>query len=140
MMNRRYSELILIPTFEERYEYCRLDSGVGAETFGFDRYLNQMFYSSKEWRAFRRQILIRDNGFDLAFPDRPIIGKIFVHHLNPLTVEELKFGGEELFNPDNFVCVSFDTHQAIHYGDKSLLIPSELTVRTPGDTAPWRNT
>ena len=139
MMSRRYSELIKLPTFEERYEYCRLDGEVGAETFGFDRYMNQMFYSSKEWRRFRRQILIRDNGLDLAFFDRPIIGKVFVHHLNPLTVDQLKFGGSELFNPENFVCVSFDTHQAIHYGDRSLITPSELTVRKPNDTVPWRN-
>lgn len=116
-----------------------MDGTVGFDTFGFDRYLNQMFYTSSEWRAFRRKIIIRDNGLDLAFAERPIIGKVFVHHLNPLTLDQLKFGGEDLFNPENFVCVSFDTHQAIHYGDITLLAPSEITIRTPGDTVPWRD-
>lgn len=138
-MSRRYSDLISIPTFEERYEYCRLNGSVGVDTFGFDRYMNQMFYTSKEWREFRRQILIRDNGLDLAFSGRPIIGKIFVHHLNPLTPDQLKHGGSNLFDPENFVCVSFDTHQAIHYGDRSLLQPSDLVIRRPNDTIPWRN-
>lgn len=138
-MIRRYSELVKLCSFEDRYEYCRLASDIGSETFGFDRYMNQMFYSSKEWRDFRRHIIIRDNGLDLAFFDRPIIGKVFVHHLNPLTVEQLKLGGEDLFNPENFVCVSFDTHQAIHYGDKSLIIPSSFVTRKPNDTIPWRN-
>ncbi len=138
-MSRTYSELIKLPTFEERYAYCRLAGSVGVETFGFDRYMNQMFYRSSEWRNFRRQILIRDNGLDLAFPGRYIPGNIFVHHLNPLTVEQLKSGGEGLFDPENFVCVSFDTHQAIHYGDESLLVSSEPVVRRPNDTIPWRD-
>lgn len=138
-MSRRYSDLVALPTFEDRFDYCKLDGSVGSDTFGFDRYLNQMFYSSSEWKQFRRKIIVRDSGCDLAFPDRPIIGKIYVHHLNPLTVEQLKFGGHELFNPENFVCVSFDTHQAIHYGDRSLLQPSDLVIRRPNDTIPWRN-
>ena len=139
MMSRHYSELITIDSFEDRYEYCRLSGRVGAETFGFDRYLNQMFYSSAEWKQFRQHILVRDNGLDLAHKDRPIIGRVFVHHLNPLSVEDLKFGGARLFDPENFVCVSFDTHQAIHYGDRTLLAPSDLVVRRPNDTVPWRD-
>lgn len=137
-MKRTYSDLLKLPTFEDRYRYCRLDGIVCKDTFGSDRYLNQMFYTSPEWRNFRKKIIIRDGGFDLGCKDRLIVGRIFVHHLNPLTVDELSHGGEELFNPENFICVSYDTHQAIHYGAEHLLIASDTVKRTPNDTCPWR--
>lgn len=138
LMMKTYSELIKIPTYEERYRYLRLGSKVGEETFGYDRYLNQMLYNkTSEWKRCRREIIIRDNGFDMAFPDRPIHGKIFVHHINPITLEDIHKRSPTIFDPENLVCVSFDTHQAIHYGDESLLV-LDYVERKPNDTIPWR--
>lgn len=134
---RTYSELIQLKTFEERFEYLKLDGTVGESTFGFDRYLNQMFYTSIEWRNFRRDIILRDNGCDLAIPGLDIIGKIFIHHLNPLTKEDILNRTEYLMNPEFVVCVSKLTHDAIHYGDSNLL-PKGPIERKRNDTCPWR--
>lgn len=135
---KSYSELIQLPTFEERYNYLKLDGSVSALTFGHERYLNQVFYHTDEWRFAKREAIIRDNGCDLAHPDRPIVGKIFVHHLNPITIEDVRRRSPKLFDPDNLVCCSFNTHQAIHYGDWSLLMPSIPLERKPNDQSPWR--
>lgn len=137
-MSRSYSELIKIDSFVDRFKYLQLGGRVGADTFGFDRYLNQVFYRSAEWKRLRNQIILRDNGCDLAFPGREIFGNVFIHHLNPLSIKDLTDRSEVLFDPDNLVCVSFETHNAIHYGDESLLL-TEPVDRTPGDTCPWRN-
>ena len=137
---RTYSELITLPTFEARYEYLRLGDRVGEETFGFDRYLNQTFYSSTEWKRFRRDIIIRDNGCDLGIDDRRIGGPITLHHLNAIDVDDiLQRRIEVLLNPENVICCSAGTHRAIHYGDNSLLI-QDLNERTQNDTCPWRKT
>lgn len=135
-MNKSYRELRRIPTFEERFEYVRLGGVVGRETFGFERYLNQVFYHSKEWRLFRRDMIVRDNGCDLAIPDREIFDRIILHHLNAISIEDIENAADCLFDPDNVVCVSHSTSNAIHYGDSSLLIrlPEE---RRKGDTRLW---
>ena len=136
-MLRSYRELRRIPTFEERFEYVRLGGVVGRETFGFERYLNQAFYHSNEWRRFRRDMIVRDNGCDLAIPDREIFDRIILHHLNAITMEDIENSADCLFDPDNVVCVSHSTSNAIHYGDASLLIrlPEE---RQKGDTRLWK--
>lgn len=138
MIIKTYSELITLPTFEERYEYLRLGGKVGEETFGYDRWLNQMFYNSREWKDFRREIIVRDMGCDLGIADREIQGVILVHHINPIP----KYAIEKrmldiLTNPENSICVSHNTHNAIHYGDASLLIVDPIE-RTQNDTCPWR--
>lgn len=133
-----YSELCSYKTFEERFNYCMLGGKVGDETFGSDRYLNQRLYTSQEWKNFRRQIIIRDNGFDLGCQDCPISGRIYVHHLNPLTIEDLENGDPSiLFNPQYFISVSFETHQALHYGFQAPFETSPIE-RTKWDTCPWR--
>lgn len=137
-MYRTYSEMILLPTFIDRYNYLRLDGTVGVETFGFDRYLNQSLYLSKEWKSLRNELIIRDNACDLASEGFDIHGKIIIHHINPITKEDLLNRSSEIFNPDNLVCVSFDTHNAIHYGDANLLPLLQIIERTPNDTIPWR--
>lgn len=133
---RSYRELSRLPTFEERYRYLRLQGKVGKDTFGFDRYLNQALYSSVEWKRFRREILIRDDGCDLGIPDRLIAGKVLIHHINPLTIEDVEKRSSVIFDPNNVICVSHLTHQAIHYGDENLL-PKDPIVRRPGDHCPW---
>jgi hypothetical protein len=136
---KTYSELITIPTFIERYEYLRIGGKIGEETFGFDRYINQIFYSSYEWKKFRRDMIIRDMGCDLAVSDYEIKGLIILHHLNPIAIDDITMRRiEVLLNPENVVCVSFNTHNAIHYGDDSLLI-KEPIMRTKNDTCPWRH-
>lgn len=135
---KSYSELITLLTFEERYRYLRLGGTVGEETFGYDRYLNQVFYTSKLWRDFRRDIIVRDLGCDLGISDREIGGLILIHHLNPISLDDiLKRNLEVLVNPENAICVSHNTHQAIHYGDESLLITAPIE-RSKNDTCPWR--
>jgi len=137
-MIKTYSELIKLPTFEERFRYLKLDGVIGEETFGFDRYLNQAFYSSKEWKKFRRDIIVRDMGCDLGIEDREIGGLIMIHHLNPIAIEDiLKRNVEVLLNPENVICTSANTHRAIHYGDENLLIKAPVE-RTKNDTCPWR--
>lgn len=134
---RTYSELIALPTFEERYRYLRLKGRVGEDTFGFERYLNQKFYQSTEWRHFRDSIIVRDMGCDLGVDGYEIRGPIYLHHINPLTPADLKNRAEALMNPENVICVSFNTHNAIHYGDEDL-IPKAPIVRTRNDTCPWK--
>ena len=133
-----YSELIEIPSFLERYRYLKLGGFVGEETFGFDRYLNQTLYRSPEWKRFRRDIIIRDNGMDLACEGYEIVGKIMVHHINPITMQDVIRRDPKIFDPENVVCTSMNTHNAIHYGDESLLM-IEPVVRTKYDTCPWRH-
>lgn len=135
---RTYSELILLPTFEERFRYLNLSSIVGEDTFGFDRYLNQKFYRSAEWRRIRDQVIVRDMGCDLGIEDRLIPGKILIHHMNPITDRDIRYATDLLLNPEYLICVSHTTHNAIHYGDEDLLIASTPIVRTPYDTCPWR--
>lgn len=135
---KTYSELVTLPTFEERYRYLKLGGEVGRETFGFDRWLNQVFYNSKEWKTFRRDIIVRDMGCDLGIVGRPIGGLIFIHHIEPIKLDDILHRRlEVLLNPDNAICVSFETHNAIHYGDESLLVTLPVE-RTPNDTCPWR--
>ena len=136
---RTYSELIRLKTFEERYEYLRLRSMVGEETFGFDRYLNQAFYRSKEWKSFRRDIIIRDNGCDLGMEDREIRGHIIIHHIVPITIEDLiNRNLDILLNPENAICTCDNTHKAIHYGDEKILVLNPIE-RTRNDTCPWKH-
>ena len=132
-----YRELIRIPSFRERYDYLKQSAIIGEKTFGDDRYLNQRFYTSTEWRRFRSKIITRDCGNDMAHSDFPIGGLIIVHHINPLTLEEVEEGSPSLFDPENVVCVSKATHDAIHYGTADIL-PPELIERRPFDTVPWR--
>lgn len=136
-MIRTYQELIAIPSFKERYQYLRLNGFVGKDTFGFDRYLNQKFYHSPEWKQIRRDVIIRDEGRDLAMEGYEIQNGLYIHHMNPIGVDDIQNATEFLLNPDYMVCVSFNTHQAIHYGDESLL-PQLPIERRPNDTCPWR--
>lgn len=137
MKNRKtYSELMRIDSFEDRFEYLKLDGSVGLETFGFDRYLNQRFYTSPEWRRFRREIILRDDGCDLGCYDRPIRGNVLIHHINPITLKDINDRSNLLMDPENVISVSFDTHNAIHYGDISL-IQNEMVERRSGDTCLW---
>lgn len=133
---RTYSELIKLKTFEERFEYLKLDGVVGLDTFGYDRYLNQVFYRSIVWRNLRHQIIIRDSGCDLGILEREIFDKIFIHHLNPITKDQIEHNDISLLDPENLICCSFDTHNAIHYGDESLLVLDPI-IRTKNDTIPW---
>lgn len=135
---RTYSELITLPTFEERFEYLKLSGSVGEETFGFDRYFNQKLYSSPEWKQVRREVIIRDNGCDLGIPDREIFGKILVHHMNPMCLEDIEEHNPDIFNPEYLISTTKETHDAIHYGDNSILLSNELIERKPNDTCPWR--
>ena len=137
MSIRTYSQLIRLPTFEDRFEYLKLKGSVGKDTFGHDRYLNQVFYSSMEWRRLRDRIIIRDNGCDLGIEGRQIGGKVYIHHLNPLGVNDILTHSEYLVNPEYLICVSFETHNAIHYGDINLL-PRDPIERKRNDTCPWR--
>lgn len=140
MIIRTYSELMQLQTFEERFEYLKLDGRVGEETFGFDRYLNQMFYKSKEWLAIRDYVIMRDRGCDLAIPDREIIGaKILIHHMNPITKEDIIKQSDYLLNPEYLICTIKNTHDAIHYSDRELLLCNDLIVRTKNDTCPWKH-
>ena len=138
MSIRTYSELITIPTFEERFEYLQLKGSVGKDTFGYDRYLNQVLYRSPEWKRLRNQIIIRDGGCDLACDGYDIYNKVLIHHLNPITVEDVLSRSRKVFDPDNLVCVSHNTHNAIHYGDVDLLVTGPI-IRTKNDTCPWRH-
>lgn len=138
MSIRTYSELITIPTFEERFEYLQLKGSVGKDTFGYDRYLNQVLYRSPEWKRLRNQIIIRDDGCDLACDGYDIYGKVLIHHLNPITVEDVLARSRKVFDPDNLVCVSHNTHNAIHYSDVDLLVSGPI-IRTKNDTCPWRH-
>lgn len=134
---RTYSELITFPTFEERYKYLRLGGKVGEETFGFDRYLNQVFYSSKEWKQVRDHVIVRDYGCDLGVSDRQIFGRILIHHMNPISAEDILKRSDYLLDPEYLITTVKNTHDAIHYGDDSLLITMPVE-RSKNDTCPWR--
>lgn len=138
MSIRTYSELILLPTFEERFKYLQLNGRVGDDTFGFDRYINQKFYRSAEWKRIRDYIIIRDNGCDLAVDGYEIHGRILIHHINPITISDIKFSTEYLMNPDYLICVTHNTHNAIHYGDEKQIITGPI-ARTKNDTCPWKH-
>lgn len=137
MIIRTYSELITLPTFEERFEYLKLGGKVGRETFGFDRYLNQILYKLPEWRSTRDIVIVRDNGCDLGIPGREIYGKILVHHMNPITVEDILNRNPDIFDPEYLISTIKNTHDAIHYSDESLLIKDPIE-RSKNDTCPWR--
>ena len=134
---RSYSELRRITTFEERYKYLQLGGIVGKDTFGFDRYLNQIFYRSQKWRSIRDQVIIRDNGCDLGVEGYDIYGRILIHHMNPITLEDIEKESDFLLNPEYLICTTHNTHNAIHYGDENLLITAPIE-RTKNDTCPWR--
>lgn len=136
---RTYSELIKLPTFKERFEYLKIGGVIGEETFGFDRYLNQVFYKSREWKKLRNDIIVRDNGCDLAIPDREIIDQtILIHHMNPITKEDILNMTEFVLNPEYLICTILNTHNAIHYGNSDLLY-QEPIVRYKNDMCPWRH-
>lgn len=134
---KSYSELITLPTFEERFSYLKLDGVVGEETFGYYRYLNQKLYKSIEWRRFKDGIIRRDDGCDLGIPHRDIVSRIILHHINPISKEDILSLSPVLMDPENVICTMLTTHNAIHYGDSNLLIP-EPVERTINDTCPWR--
>lgn len=136
---RCYSELIQLHTFEDRFKYLSLLGTVGNETFGFDRYLNQKFYKSIEWKHIRNFVIVRDNGCDMGLRDYPIGGKIMIHHMNPVSTDDLESSRwDDLLNPEFLISVSMDTHNAIHYGDEKILNKVDVVERTAGDTIPWR--
>lgn len=138
MIIRTYSELIKLLSFEERFKYCQLNGTVGYDTFGYDRYINQLLYQkSQRWKRVRDEVIIRDNGCDLAMPGYEIRDRILVHHLNPLTIEDIENESDFVFNPEYLICTTHNTHNAIHYGDENLLIKPPIE-RTKYDTCPWR--
>lgn len=134
---KTYSELILIPDFKERYNYLKLDGVVGEMNLEVHRWLNQRFYHTPEWRRVRRDILIRDDGLDLAFDGRPIFGRPIVHHINPITIEDVLRMDSKLYDPENLILVSHETHNAIHYGNQGNLA-ADPVIRKPGDTCLWK--
>lgn len=135
---RSYSELIALPTLEERFNYLRVNSKVGFDKFGYERYLNQKFYHSIEWRRIRNEIIVRDNGCELGLEGYPINGPIYIHHMNPVEIEDLvDFKPEKILRPEVLVCCSFDMHQAIHYGEFRSKFRDPIE-RTPNDTCPWK--
>lgn len=134
---RTYSELSQLATFEERYQYLRLGGRVGKETFGFDRWINQMFYKDPEWLKVRDIVIMRDNGCDLGIEGREIYSRIIVHHMNPITKADILDRSKFLLDPEYLICTVKNTHDAIHYGDESLLITLPME-RSPNDTCPWR--
>lgn len=136
---KTYSELITIPTFQERFKYLKLNGAVGTETFGYYRWLNQQLYHSTEWRRFRDRIIIRDNGCDLGIDGYELDHGILIHHINPITKEDILERTPCVFDPDNAICVSHNTHQAIHYGDEHLLMANHTISRSQNDMAPWKS-
>lgn len=138
MIIRTYTELSKIQTFEERYEYLRLGGSVGDTTFGFDRYLNQVFYRSQRWKAVRDFVILRDNACDLGVEGFDIYGKILIHHMNPITLKDIEKESDYLLDPEFLICTTHNTHNAIHYGDESLLVVSPIERRI-NDTCPWRH-
>lgn len=138
MSIRTYSELITLPTFEERFKYLQLNGQVGKDTFGFDRYINQNFYRSLEWKRVRDKVILRDNGCDLGVEGYEIHGRILIHHMNPITTRDIESMSEYLLNPEYLISTVHNTHNAIHYGDESLLITVPIE-RTKNDTCPWKH-
>lgn len=137
MKIKSYSEMCSFSTFIERFNYLKLNGKVGIETFGFDRYLNQVLYCSQEWKRFRRQVIIRDNGCVFGLDGYNINGRLIVHHINPITLEQIEQRDPMIFSMENVVCVTHNIHEAIHYGDESL-IPTDPIIRKPNDTCPWK--
>lgn len=138
MSIKRYSELILLPTFEERYKYLQLNGVIGDETFGFDRYINQMFYRSQEWKQVRDYVIVRDNGCDLGVEGHEIRGKILIHHMNPIGIKDIQQVNKFLLDPEYLITTMLSTHNAIHYGDESLLVTDPIE-RSKNDTCPWKH-
>lgn len=138
MSIRTYSELITFSTFEERFKYLQLNGQVGESTFGFDRYMNQVFYRSQKWKSIRDFVIIRDCGCDLGVEGYDIHGKIIIHHMNPLSMRDIETESDFLLNPDFLICTTHNTHNAIHYGDENLLVTAPIE-RTKNDTCPWRH-
>ena len=138
MIIRTYSELITLPTFEERFRYLQLDGRIGEETFGFDRYLNQAFYKSEEWLRVRDLVIVRDHGCDLGIEGREIYGRILIHHMNPITIDDIAKRSKYLLDPEYLITTVKSTHDAIHYGDENVLIKGPIE-RTRNDTCPWKN-
>lgn len=135
---RTYSELITLPTFKERFNYLKLDSLVGKETFGYDRYINQQLYQrNPRWKKARDKVIIRDNGCDLGVEGFEIFGKIIVHHMNPITIDDILNDRDWIYDPEFLICTVHNTHNAIHYGDEKLLMTAPI-VRTKNDTCPWK--
>lgn len=134
---RSFSELLKFSSFEERYNYLKLVGVVGESTFGFDRYLNQSLYSSKEWLRVRDRVIVRDNGCDLGIPEYKIFKYLNIHHMNPISIKDIEDGNPEIFDPEFLVCVSRETHLAIHYGDEELIRSKTPINRFPGDTTLW---
>lgn len=134
---KRYSELQQLETFEERFNYLKLSGSVGVETFGFDRYINQRFYKDPRWKSIRDQVIVRDSACDLGILDREIMGNVYVHHMNPITAQDIINNSDLVFNPDYLICVSHETHNAIHYGDESYLNKYQIVDRTKNDQSPW---
>jgi hypothetical protein len=134
---KTYSELIEIPAFEDRFEYAKLGGTVGEETFGGHRYLNQMLYKSRDWKTTRREVMLRDDGYDLAHEDYPIAGNVYIHHLNPITIDDILEKRDCVFDPEFLISTSLNTHNAMHYGDKDILVKGPV-IRTKNDTCPWR--
>lgn len=138
-MVKRYSELQLLLTFDERFKYLKLHGKVGEETFGFERYLNQVLYRSKEWKRVRNLVIVRDNGCDLGIPGREIAkgDKLIIHHMNPISIQDILDRSPTIFDLDNLICCTEMTHNAIHYGDENLML-MDISERRPGDTCPWK--
>lgn len=136
-MIKTYSEMNSLDTFEQRFAYLKLGGSVGSATFGFDRYLNQEFYKSSLWKRARTQVIARDYGCDLGVSGHEIFDKVYVHHMNPMTPDDIKHSNIDILNPEFLISVSHDTHNAIHYGDENLLRRRQLVVRQPGDTKLW---
>lgn len=137
-MNKSYSELKLLDTFEERFKYLEIGGHIGIDTFGFNRYLNQNLYHSQEWLKVRDQVIIRDNGMDLGVEGYPVNGRIVIHHINPITIEDVLERNPQIFNLDNLISCSHQTHNAIHYGNEDYLSSFQVIERKPNDTCPWR--
>lgn len=135
-MIRTFSELVHIPTFEERFDYLQLQGQVGSSTFGFDRWMNQQFYRSRDWKLVRQHVIARDLGCDLAMEGYEIHDRIYIHHMNPMEADDLAHGNQDVLNPEFLISTTHRTHNAIHYGDRDLL-PKQLTPRRPGDTKLW---
>lgn len=139
MTIKTYSELITLPTFEERFRYLKLGGKVGEETFGFDRYLNQLFYNSRDWKSVRDKVIIRDLGCDLGMSDREIADRILIHHMNPVDKNDILTRSKFLLDPEFLICTCKTTHNAIHYGDESLLMLGRPVIRRANDTCPWKH-
>lgn len=137
MRIRTYSELVTLPTFEERFRYLRLNGIVGRDTFGFDRYLNQIFYRSQRWKKVRDFVILRDNGCDLGVEGHEIYDRVIIHHMNPINLSDIENESDFLLNPEYLISTIHNTHNAIHYGDENLLIKAPIE-RSRNDTCPWR--